>query len=226
MRKLVISVAALAAACDTGGVSSAEVREAAIERARSEFGLGPNAPVDAKVWVGREYDGDISICGTVSSAGARMTPKRFMASVEPFEWLIFEDAHDPMVTAHPPASPSWGSHCAPSAVSGTVATTENEPCGTRMDSNENGVIEEAEYNSFGFAFDNWDTDDDYAVSPAEFGRCWSALGWGGEAQQAFATFDQDDDGSLSQQEFFSPGHFEQFARLAQTGAAAARQPVG
>lgn len=226
MRKVIISVAALAASCDTGGVSSDEVRQAAIERARSEFGLGPQTPVSARVWVGREYDGEISICGTVSSAGGQMRPKRFMASVEPFEWLIFEDAHDPMVTAQPPALPSWGRHCAPSAVSGTVATTENEPCGTRMDSNQNGAIEEAEYNSFGFAFDNWDTDNDYAVSPAEFRRCWSALGLRAEAKQAFATFDQDGDASLNQQEFFAPQHFEQFTRLAQTEAAGVGQPVG
>lgn len=206
-------------------MSSDEVRQAAIERARSEFGLPPQAPVSARVWVGREYDGDISICGTVSTDSGQMPPKRFMASTEPFEWLLFEDAHDPMYKAVPPASPSWQAHCAPSAPSDTAATTQNQPCGTPIDSNQDGVIEEVEYNAFGFAFDNWDTNDDYAVSPAEFRRCWSALGLGGEAQQAFATFDEDDNGSLSQQEFFAPEQFEQFTRLGRTEAAAARQPV-
>lgn len=215
MRSIFLPTFLLIAACEKSGVSSEDVREAAIERARSEFAIPAQVPVDARVWVGGDYDGEITVCGLVSSAGPQLKPKRFLASVEPFEWLIFEDAHDAMLRAEPPAAPSWGAHCAP-GVSLTPPTSENNPCGTPIDSNQNGVIEEVEYQSFGFAFDNWDISDDYSVSEPEFRRCWARLNWGSEAQKMFAAFDRDGDAALSQKEFFAPEKFEQFSSLVTT----------
>ena len=92
-------------------MSTAEVRQAAIERARSEFKLPADAALKAEVWVGQEYDGGLSACGTVSGEGAAMRPQRFLAATEPFRWLVFEDAHDPMVAAQPNTFPEWGRYC-------------------------------------------------------------------------------------------------------------------
>lgn len=94
----------------------------------------------------------------------------------------------------------------PAAVAGP---TEDERCGTRLDANQDGMVQEAEYNSFGFAFDNWDVDDDYRISPAEFQRCWDVVA-SGSAEPVFRAFDEDGNGFLSQEEFFSNEEFHRW----------------
>lgn len=115
MRTITVSLASLLtlAGCGGGGMSTEEVREAAIERARAELGVSAEAPLEANVWTGGEYDGDVVVCGTVSdrSAGASAVPQRFAASTDPFRWLVFEGAHDPMVTPQPDKFPEWTTLC-------------------------------------------------------------------------------------------------------------------
>lgn len=114
---MLMSLAALAglSACNQDGTSTREMERAAIDRAREELGLQPDAALDATVWVGKPHDGDTLLCGTVSSeAGATspIAPQRFAASVDPVRFLIFEDAHSPMVQSRPDMFISWETYCA------------------------------------------------------------------------------------------------------------------
>lgn len=116
MRTLVAIAASLGlAACEDGGTSTSEMRAAAIEHARQELKLAANAPLEATVWVGAQQHEDQTVmCGTVSSSGGTvMKPKRFAATGDPINWLIFEDAHDAMVTAQPDKFPEWQRLCGP-----------------------------------------------------------------------------------------------------------------
>ncbi len=103
------------AGCNQDGTSTREMERAAIERTRQELGLQPDAALEATVWVGEPHDGDILLCGTVSSApgaASPIAPQRFAASTDPVQFQIFEDAHSPMVTAEPDMFLSWKTHCA------------------------------------------------------------------------------------------------------------------
>lgn len=94
------------------------------------------------------------------------------------------------------------------AQKGASAGDLAESCGAPIDTNGNGSIEEPEYLSFrGFAFDNWDADNDERITPAEFHACWRGMGWGDSAS-AFASFDENDDGAVGQEEFFEPEAFK------------------
>lgn len=117
MRTLVMIGASLGlAACESGGTSTSEMRTAAIEHARQELKLAADVPLQARVWVGQEQHQDQTVmCGTVSdsTAGTTVPPKRFAATGDPVRWLIFEDAHDAMVTAQPDKFPEWQRLCGP-----------------------------------------------------------------------------------------------------------------
>lgn len=107
-------------ACDSGGMSTTEVRQAAIERARQQLALGPDNKLEARVWTGRPRDDEITYCGTVSSEGSaapQIPPQRFAARGDPLQFLVFENAHAPMVTSEPDKFVSWEQLCA-----GTQAT--------------------------------------------------------------------------------------------------------
>ena len=115
MRALALLAAILGlVACESGGTSTAEMRTAAVEHARQQLGLGADVPLQATVWVGPEQHQEQTVlCGTVSdsSPGTRVPPKRFAATGDPVRWLIFEDAHGPMVTAQPDKFPEWQRLC-------------------------------------------------------------------------------------------------------------------
>lgn len=104
--------ALLLGGCGEGGMSTAEIREAAIERARTDMKLDSSVPLDARVWVGKQYDDGPSVCGTVSGPAGSVRPQRFLARTEPFEWLVFEDAHGPMATTQPNKFAEWQTYCA------------------------------------------------------------------------------------------------------------------
>lgn len=115
MRTLtVIAAASLAVACDSGGTSTREVRAAAIQQAKEKLRLPASAQLEATAWVGRSDEREEPVvCGTVSArgSGTRMRPQRFAASTDPINWLVFEDAHDPMTTAQPDKFPEWQRLC-------------------------------------------------------------------------------------------------------------------
>lgn len=111
MRGLLLVPALLITACDDVGMSTAEIREAAVERARKDFQLPANAKLDAKVWVGTEIDDSPAVCGTVSGDGAAMPPQRFLARTEPFDWIIFENAHAEMTLTQPNKFAEWQTYC-------------------------------------------------------------------------------------------------------------------
>lgn len=113
-RLLLLSVILGLAACEDGGTSAAEMEAAAIDKARQELRLAADAPLQAKVWVGaEEHEGETVLCGTVSdpNPGTRIPPKRFAATGDPIRWLIFEDAHSPMVRTQGDKFPEWGRLC-------------------------------------------------------------------------------------------------------------------
>ncbi len=114
MRTLAIGLAVVVAlsACSSG-TSTAELEEAAKERARQALQLPANAPLEATAWVGEEYDGDMVVCGTVSGTGSgtAIPPKRFAAHTSPIEWIHFENAHDTSQAAQPDKFVTWFQMC-------------------------------------------------------------------------------------------------------------------
>jgi hypothetical protein len=111
---LLLSATALAvAACDSGGVSTAEMQTAAVERARQQLSLPSDTPLETQVWAGQEYRGDLVYCGTVSGQGQglQITPQRFAATTEPLRWLVFEDSHNPLRSTGGDQVPDWVNLC-------------------------------------------------------------------------------------------------------------------
>ena len=110
----VVAAASLAVACERGGTSTREVRAAAIQHAKEKLRLPASAPLEATAWVGQtdEREG-LVICGTVSGkgSGSGVRPQRFAATADPIRWLIFEDAHDPLVASQPDKFPEWQRLC-------------------------------------------------------------------------------------------------------------------
>lgn len=112
--QVVLAAASLAsvAACNGGGVSTEDVKQAAAERAREELGLPADAPLETSVWKGEPFAGESTVCGTVSSAGGQeFPPKRFIATTDPLRWQVFEDAHSPTVASQPGKFPEWSQIC-------------------------------------------------------------------------------------------------------------------
>ena len=114
---LLVPMAAMASlsACGDDGKSTREMEQAAMERTREELGLQSDAPLEATVWVGKEYEGNVLLCGTVSSmrgSTSPIAPQRFAASTEPVRFHVFEEAHSPMVRSEPDKFISWEAYCA------------------------------------------------------------------------------------------------------------------
>jgi len=110
---IALGIASLAA-CDSGDISTADVEKAAVERARSQLGLGPEVPLDARVWVGREAAGKMTYCGSVQgkAGGESIPPQRFAAHGGPMTFFIFEDAHATDTASQPGKFESWTALCA------------------------------------------------------------------------------------------------------------------
>lgn len=116
LRAALLPLAALVVtACDSGGTSSKEMERVAMDRARQELGLAANVPLESRVWTGRPHEGEVTLCGTVSSAdGASkpIVPQRFVATGDPAKFLVFEPAHQQMVQSEMNMFESWASLCA------------------------------------------------------------------------------------------------------------------
>lgn len=112
--QLIIAAATLGAlaACGQDGTSTEDVKEAAAERAREKLSLPADAPLETSVWTGEPFAGELTVCGTVSSAGGQeIPPQRFIATLEPLHWQVFEDAHNPMIPSQPGKFPEWSQTC-------------------------------------------------------------------------------------------------------------------
>ena len=102
-------------ACGSEGVSTREVEKAAIERARQELRLRDDVPLKATVWTGRESDGQLTYCGSVSSedgASAPIRPQQFAAHGDPLTFFIFGDAHQTDPRSEPGKFENWTALCA------------------------------------------------------------------------------------------------------------------
>jgi hypothetical protein len=104
----------------------------------------------------------------------------------------------------------------------TAAAQDLEVCSDfgMIDANDNDVLERAEYAGWSDeVFDDWDQDDDGAVSEDEFDRCFEAGGWfeselddgwEDDADELFAAWDDDDDGALAEAEFADEEEFDEW----------------
>lgn len=112
---LALPLALTLPACETGGTSTKEMERAAMDRTRQKLGLAASTPLEAKVWTGEPFDGQVTLCGTVSSAGdatAAIPPQRFAATGHPVIFLVFEPAHQAMRSSQPDMFQSWAKLCA------------------------------------------------------------------------------------------------------------------
>lgn len=100
--KTTVVAAAIAAAlaltaCDSDGLSTAEVTAAAEERVAKALGLSRDAALFTNVFVGRPVDGEVVLCGTVEGTradGTAIEPRRFIAGAEREAWVRFDAASD------------------------------------------------------------------------------------------------------------------------------------
>ena len=103
------------AACGEDGMSSREMEQAAIDRARQELKLAADVPLEATVWTGKPVDGEVTYCGTVSSpkhSAVPVVPQRFAALSDPLRFELFEPAHEQIVQSRPDMFRSWAELCA------------------------------------------------------------------------------------------------------------------
>lgn len=83
----------LIVACDSGGLSTADVQTAATERVRASLGLTADSTLFTDIFVGRPKDDDVVLCGTITgktAGGSQVGPRRFVAAADPARWLYFE----------------------------------------------------------------------------------------------------------------------------------------
>ena len=112
-----VAICAILSGCEEGGTSTIELRQAAIDKARQELGLAADVQLEATTWAGAEHEDQVALCGTVSGTGngGQVQPQRFAATGDPIRWLVFEDAHDPLLTSQPDKFPEWERLCAKTA---------------------------------------------------------------------------------------------------------------
>lgn len=68
----------------------------------------------AAVWTGRERDGQITYCGSVSSkdgASSSIRPQQFAAHGDPLAFFIFGDAHQTDPQTQPGKFENWSAVC-------------------------------------------------------------------------------------------------------------------
>ena len=106
--------ALLLAGCESGGLSTAEMQEAAKERVRESLGLTQESALFTEVFVGEPVDGDTVLCGTVEGTtadGTRIRPRRFIVATEPARWLKFEPVDGNVLPSQPDMFAEWHTTC-------------------------------------------------------------------------------------------------------------------
>ncbi len=109
-----IAAAAMLVGCAEKGVSTLQVEQAAEARARQKLGLGEDAELVSRVFVGQPVDGETVMCGMVRGKradGRAVEPQRFIVSTEPWKWLLFESAEKPSLPSLPGKFVEWHTTC-------------------------------------------------------------------------------------------------------------------
>jgi hypothetical protein len=110
---------------DGGGVSAADVQQAAKERIQQELGLTAEAALFTNVFVGREWEGEPVVCGTVGGRradGSVVAPRRFIVGTNQSRFLSFEPARATTHVTQPDMFAEWAELCA-----GAEGEPEAEP---------------------------------------------------------------------------------------------------
>ena len=113
---LVAAAAAVAGCGGNEGVSTADMERAAEERVRKSLGLSKESALFTNVFVGAEVKGDRTLCGTVEGKradGTPITPRRFIAAIEPARWLVFEPVDSVSLPTQPDKFVEWRQACGP-----------------------------------------------------------------------------------------------------------------
>ena len=101
-------------ACSGEALTTQDIEAAAIERARQELSLSADVPLKATVWTGRERDGQMTYCGSVSGAdgaSSSVRPQQFAAHGNPLTFFIFGDAHQADPQTQPGKFENWSAVC-------------------------------------------------------------------------------------------------------------------
>lgn len=109
-----IAAAAMLAGCAEEGFSTLQVEQAAETYARQKLGLGEDAELVSRVFVGEPVNGEMVMCGTVRGKradGRAVEPQRFIVSTEPWKWLVFESAEKPPLPSQPGKFVEWHTTC-------------------------------------------------------------------------------------------------------------------
>lgn len=96
-RWLIAAMAPITLAACSEGLSTAQLSAAAKERIAAKLGLSADAALFTNIFVGEEIDGQRMLCGTVEGTradGVRVIPRRFIASAEDGEWMLFVPVPD------------------------------------------------------------------------------------------------------------------------------------
>lgn len=104
------------AGCGGGGMSTSQIRQAAVEHTRETLSLGPDAKLAATTFVGREVDGKTSVCGFVRGTdgqGRPIDPREFIATLDPLKWQVFKSVHTPPLPSQPGKFVEWSTTCGP-----------------------------------------------------------------------------------------------------------------
>ncbi len=104
----------LVSGCESRSMSASDMERAAVDHARQTLALGPAAKLDATVFVGKEVDGEATMCGFVrgrDAAGREIDPRQFVVTTDPVKWLVFQSVHAPSIPAHPDKFVTWAEVC-------------------------------------------------------------------------------------------------------------------
>ena len=111
---LVIATIALLCGCAEEGLSTGDVQAAAKERVREKLGLTAESALFTETFIGRPFDGDSTVCGTVEGKradGTPVPPQRFIAATEPGRWVKFSGGDGLTAPTHPDKFANWTELC-------------------------------------------------------------------------------------------------------------------
>lgn len=111
---LLAALALAAPGCDRGGLSTADLQEAAKERVRQSLDLTEDSALFTDIFVAEPVDGDTVLCGTVEGTranGTHIAPRRFIAATDPARWIKFDPADGSVLPSQPDKFLEWHTTC-------------------------------------------------------------------------------------------------------------------